>query len=62
MMMMMSSLRSFVCCGVNLDSGNELRERELERDVSFWMTTLTERDVSSFCEKSMCVSLLVWCC
>ena len=41
-MMMMSSLRSFVCCGVNLDSGNELRERELERDVSFWMTTLTE--------------------
>ena len=61
MMMMMSSLRSFVCCGVNLDSGNELRERELERDVSFWMTTLTEADVSSN-KKSMCVSLLVWCC
>lgn len=33
MMMMMSSLRSFVCCGVNLDSGNELRERVGERCI-----------------------------
>ena len=54
MMMMMSSLRSFVCCGVNLDSGNELRERELERDVSFWMTTLTEETFHRFVRR-VCV-------
>ena len=61
-MMMMSSLRSFVCCGVTLDSGNELRERERVGERCIFLDDNFDcRDVSSN-KKSMCVSLLVWCC